>query len=70
MKLGKDTASVTTETAFAQDLIDFVHASPSPFHVVKNIKAKLAGAGFSRLALTDPWALKKGGKYYITRNDS
>ncbi len=70
MKLGKDTTSVTTEAAFAQDLIDFVHASPSPFHVVKNIKAKLAGAGFSRLALTDPWALKKGGKYYITRNDS
>ncbi len=62
--------NVTKETAFAQNLIDFIHASPSPFHVVKNIEAQLAAAGFSKLMQTDRWELDKGGKYYVTRNDS
>jgi aspartyl aminopeptidase len=70
MKFGKDTTNVTTETAFAQDLIDFIHASPSPFHVVESIEAQLTDAGFSKLALADRWTLKHGGKYFVTRNDS
>ena len=42
---------MTKETAFAQDLIDFIHASPSPFHVVKNIEERLLAAGFVGLAV-------------------
>jgi aspartyl aminopeptidase len=61
---------MTKETAFAQDLIDFIHASPSPFHVVKNIEECLSAAGFVGLAQAERWTLEKGGKYYLTRNDS
>ncbi|MGD9048662.1 MAG: M18 family aminopeptidase [Anaerolineae bacterium] len=61
---------MTNETAFAQDLIDFIHNSPSSFHVVQNIEAQLAAAGFSKLVAADRWTLDKGGKYYLTRNDS
>ena len=54
---------MTKETAFAQDLIDFIHGSPSPFHVVKRIEDQLTAAGFRKLAQSDRWTLEKGAKY-------
>lgn len=54
----------------AQDLIDFIYESPSPYHVVKNAKAKLDKVGFTALDLRDKWDLAKGGKYYVTTNDT
>lgn len=54
----------------AQQLIDFIYDSPSPFHVVENASMMLEEAGHEKLELTDKWELKKGGKYYTTRNDS
>jgi len=61
---------VTKALDFANDLIDFIHTSPSPFHVVANIKDILIAEGFSELELTNRWAVSKGSKYFITRNDS
>lgn len=61
---------MTEELAFANNLIDFIHTSPSPFHVVANIKDMLTAADFGELTLTDKWNISKGGKYFITRNDS
>lgn len=54
----------------AQELIDFIHESPSPFHVVENMSLLLDQAGFQHIDLKDAWELKKGGKYYTTRNGS
>ncbi len=58
------------ELKLATDLIDFIHASPSPFHVIRNVKAALLKKGFSDLNPKDKWNLKKGGKYFTTKNDS
>jgi aspartyl aminopeptidase len=54
----------------ATELIDFIHDSSSPFHVVQNAQKTLEACGFEKLELTDRWQLKKGQKYYITRNGS
>ncbi|NQT47969.1 MAG: M18 family aminopeptidase, partial [Chloroflexi bacterium] len=61
---------MTKESDFANDLLDFIHASPSPFHVVKNIEDILTAKGFSEPGLAEKWSLSKGGKYFITKNDS
>lgn len=61
---------MTRELDFANDLLDFICRSPSSFHVVVSIKELLAAAGFSELTLTERWSIPKGGKYFITRNDS
>ncbi|MFO8002057.1 MAG: M18 family aminopeptidase [Marinilabilia sp.] len=54
----------------ATELIDFIHESPSPFHVVVNTSRMLEKAGFQKLDLSEKWSLKKGEKYYTTRNGS
>jgi len=61
---------MTEELNFAQDLLDFIHTSPSPFHVVSNIKDILIEKGFGELQLTKKWEISKGSKYFVTRNDS
>jgi len=55
---------------FNQGLMGFIQQSPTPFHAVTNLVKMLADAGFSRLQDDNPWQLKKGGKYFVTRNDS
>lgn len=54
----------------AQDLIDFIYDSPSPFHVIHNVKKKLTEHNFSELHLTEKWTIKKGGKYFVCQNDT
>ncbi len=61
---------MTEELKFANNLLDFIHTSPSPFHVVATIKEQLRANGFDELALTESWDLAPGGKYFLTRNDS
>lgn len=58
------------EVKLSQELIDFIHESPSPFHVTENLALALDQAGFQYLNLKDSWNIKKGEKYYTTRNDS
>lgn len=55
---------------FAEKLIDFIYESPSAFHAVKSIKIKLNEKGFVQLNEGDRWEIKKGGRYFVTRNDS
>ncbi|RCH77570.1 hypothetical protein CU098_000386, partial [Rhizopus stolonifer] len=52
------------------DFIDFVNASPSPFHAVHEASTRLEKAGFQRINEKDEWHLQKKGKYYFTRNGS
>ncbi|MGX5218752.1 M18 family aminopeptidase [Pseudomonas segetis] len=53
-----------------QGLIDFLKASPTPFHATSNLALRLEAAGFQRLDERDTWHTEAGGQYYVTRNDS
>lgn len=55
---------------FNEGLLDFLDASPTPFHATQNMATMLENAGFVRLLEEDKWELKEGAKYYVTRNDS
>jgi len=58
--------------AQVQNLLDFIDASPSPWHVVKTIEALLAiqTPAWQRLDETAKWTLQPGGRYYVVRGDS
>lgn len=51
-------------------LINFIEASPSPFHAVETAKEMLAEAGFTELREAEQWTIEKGGRYFVTRNQS
>lgn len=52
------------------DLLHFIGQSPSIFHAVHHIKTALIYAGFTEIREEDPWHVKQGGKYVVTRNGS
>ncbi len=54
----------------SQGLIEFINASPTPFHATKNIECCLLGAGFQLLDEREPWQLEKNQGYIVKRNDS
>ena len=56
--------------ALAKDLLDFIDASPSPWHAVASCETRLQAAGFSRLEEVDRWQLTSGGKHYVVRGGS
>ncbi|MCL7462870.1 M18 family aminopeptidase [Pseudomonas sp. NW5] len=53
-----------------QGLIDFLKASPTPFHATASLATRLEAAGYVRLDERDAWQAAPGGRYYVTRNDS
>jgi aspartyl aminopeptidase len=53
-----------------QGLIDFLKASPTPFHATASLAQRLAAAGFQHLDERTTWHTEAGGRYYVTRNDS
>lgn len=55
---------------FARELIDFIHKSPSNYHVVKNVEEILLENGFQSLDLRERWNIQKGRKYFTVKNDS
>jgi aspartyl aminopeptidase len=54
----------------AQDLLDFIDASPSPWHAVQTCETRLQAAGFSRLEETERWQLAPGARHYVVRGGS
>lgn len=54
----------------SKELLEFIEASPSCFHVIHNIKKRLVKEKFIELREEKPWILEYGKNYYITRNDS
>ena len=56
--------------ALNQGLIDFLNASPTPFHATASIAQRLEAAGFQPLDERQSWSVEAGGRYYVTRNDS
>ena len=53
-----------------QNLLDFIDASPSPWHTVKSIEVQLAAFQFVKLDEKEKWELQPGGRYYVIRDDS
>ncbi|KAE9575500.1 Aspartyl aminopeptidase [Colletotrichum fructicola] len=56
----------------ALDFVDFVNASPTPYHACATASKLLEKAGFTKIKERDSWnsTLRPGGKYYLTRNGS
>ncbi len=50
-----------------RDLLDFVHASPTPVHCVAEVRRRLEDADFVALAEGDGWALEPGRGYFVAR---
>lgn len=53
-----------------QELLNFIEKSPSPFHVIENMKEQLLEEGLEELNEQDHWDLKRGHSYFVTRNGS
>ncbi len=63
--------SITLEDrAQAQDLLNFIDASPSPWHAVQSITQRLQAQGFESLPEKLRWKLEQGMGYYVVRGAS
>ena len=51
-------------------VVSLLKGSHSCFHAVAKMEEKLKENGFVRFSEGEPFVLTKGGKYYVTRNDS
>jgi aspartyl aminopeptidase len=56
--------------AAARDLCAFVDRSPTPWHAVLEIRARLDAAGFTALDEREAWRFEPGGKHYVVRGGS
>lgn len=52
------------------NFIDFLKTSTNPFEAVNSVKKILLDAKFEELKEESKWDIKKGKKYFVTRNDS
>lgn len=55
---------------YANEFLNFVNSSPSPYHAVHTTKKLLIAAGFKELSERDSWRIEAGHKYFVTRNAS
>ena len=67
-------ANISTPTSIsaqartlAQDLLDFIDLSPSPWHAVEQVEQQLVSAGFTQLDETQAWQLSAGKRYFVVR---
>ena len=51
----------------ARDLLNFIDASPSPWHAVQTVADRLQRSGFVALREDERWQLAPGGRYYVIR---
>lgn len=65
-----DTEALTAQDQFNQGLLDFIDASPTPFHATQTMALQLLAAGFTELLEGEEWVLESGKKYFVTRNHS
>ncbi|WP_413318096.1 M18 family aminopeptidase [Agrococcus sp. 1P02AA] len=57
----------TESVSHAEDLADFVDASPSSYHAAAEVARRLQGAGFAALDETDAWP-ETPGSYLVVRD--
>ena len=55
---------------YVKSLMNFLDSSVCNFCAVETIKKELDNAGFQEIKLAEAWNLKKGRKYYATKNDT
>jgi aspartyl aminopeptidase len=53
--------------ALAQDLLDFIDVSPSPWHAVHSVEQRLLKQDFIKLEESDSWQLSVGKSYFVVR---
>lgn len=53
-----------------QNLFSFIDNSPTAFHAVNTVEARLQENGYTKLFETESAPIELGGKYYFTRNSS
>lgn len=60
------------QMAYAQEFLDFLNSSPTPYHAVSSLKTRLSDAGFRELSERTSWngLVERGNKYFVTRNGS
>ena len=63
-------AKNSENAVFNAGLLEFLNASPTPYHAVSSMRKHLEAAGFIQLNERDDWCLSATGKYYVLRNDS
>ena len=51
----------------AKELLQFIKASPSTYHVIENLRTRLLRAGYTELEENARWSLAPGGNYFLTR---
>lgn len=54
----------------AQDLLNFIDASPSPWHAVQSVTERLLANGYTKLEESERWSLTAGGQYFVVRGDA
>ncbi|HWA76965.1 MAG TPA: M18 family aminopeptidase [Polyangiaceae bacterium] len=54
----------------ARDLLDFIHAAPTPYHAVAEIEARLQRAGFRRFEEGETWSIEAGCRGFAIRDGS
>lgn len=54
----------------ARGLIEFLDKSPVNFYAARTVAERLDAAGYVRLDPKDAWNIRRGGKYYMVKNDS
>lgn len=51
-------------------LLEFLQASPTPYHAVDRVRRELLNQGFVALDEAQVWDLRPGGRYFVTRRDA
>ena len=51
----------------ADDLLEFIDASPTPWHAVEEVARRLSNEGFRRLDERERWTLKPGDRFFVVR---
>ncbi len=60
----------TESRLLAQDLLNFIDASPSPWHATETVKQRLLAQGYQALDESERWKLAPGGRYFVIRGGS
>jgi len=63
-------SALLEQSDFNNQLLNFIQASPTPFHASQSIAAQLLAAGFEELSESAAWNLQAGNRYFVQRNDS
>ena len=58
------------QSSISKELSQFLENSPSCFHAIDNIKNILLREQFIQLQENEKWQLRRGCRYFVTRNDS